>query len=187
MAELNTIARPYAHATFELALEQKQLDIWQYWLEQLSECVAQNSVKTLLAHPSVSSYELGETLLDLAAKNSGKDVDAKVKNFVRLLAANRRLSALAVITELFKEYRAQHEKIMAVDVYSTEALDEAQQQKLITALSKRLDCQVELKRHIDKSLIGGILIKAGDMVIDGSIKGKLSRLMNTITGRELCN
>ncbi|MDR3478134.1 MAG: F0F1 ATP synthase subunit delta [Gammaproteobacteria bacterium] len=170
--KMTTIARPYVAAAFEYALAKKALPAWEAMLLAAANLTIDPRVTVLLASPGVTTDQLGDFYCDILASY----LDAEMTNFIRLLAENNRLSVLPDIAALFKEARAAQEKTMIVEVQSAAPLEEAYKQKLVTALTKRLQRQVELQCEIDPALLGGVLIRAGDTVIDGSIRGKLNRL-----------
>jgi F-type H+-transporting ATPase subunit delta len=170
--KLTTIARPYAAAAFEYALAGKALSQWENFLTAAASITTNDAVIQLLASPDTTE----KTLSDLYCGVLAKELTVEQKNFILLLAENGRLPAMPAISALFAEARAEHEKTLKVEVTSAAALTEDYQQKLVTALTKRLQRQVELQCSVDPSLLGGVLIRAGDTVIDGSIRGKLTRL-----------
>jgi F-type H+-transporting ATPase subunit delta len=169
---MTTTARPYASAVFEYALAAKDLPAWEAMLESAVNITLNPSMSELLSSPTMTSSELADIYCDLL----GAQLDAPKKNFIRLLAENERLSVLPDILKSFQVSRAAQEKTIAVQVTSAATLDDAYQQKLVTALTARLQRQVELHCEVDPKLLGGVIVRAGDTVIDGSIRGKLARL-----------
>lgn len=174
--KLSTIARPYVTAAFEYALGKKDLHAWENFLQTAATVVQDESIAQLLKNPSVTQKQVADFIGDLIAPQ----LDEGRKNFIRLLAENERLAVLPDVFLQFKKEREDQEKTLAVQVFSAQALDDAYQQKLQQALSKRLQRQVELECNIDPNLLGGVLIRAGDLVIDGSVRGKLARLVDFI-------
>jgi F-type H+-transporting ATPase subunit delta len=175
MSDLTTIARPYAKAAFDFALE---ADAIESWLEQLAfaaEVSQDNTIQTYL-----SGGVSVEQAITLFLNVCGEQVEGKGQNFLKLLAENHRLLALPQIFEQFCELKAEHEKTVNVDVTSAVKLKAAQTTALSTALEKRLARKVKLNCKVDKSIISGLVIQAGDMVIDGSVQGKLSRLSQSL-------
>ena len=170
--KMTTIARPYVAAAFEYASANNALPAWELMLQAASEITHDPKVEALLTTPGITMDQLGDFYCGILASN----LDAAQTNFIRLLAENNRLSMLPDILILFKEARAAEEKTMLVEVRSAAPLDAAYQQRLVTALTKRLQRQVELQCEVDPDLLGGVLVRAGDTVIDGSIRGKLNRL-----------
>lgn len=173
--KFTTIARPYMSAAFEFAEQKKDLAAWQKMLEQAAQVTLNSDVEKLLASPDISSVKICDLYFDILAKY----LDEPKKNFLRLLAENHRLEALPDIAELFKQARDESEKEITVQVTSSTRLPDAYQQKLINALTKRLHRKVELECEIDPSILGGAIVRAGDLVIDGSVRGKLTRLLDS--------
>lgn len=169
-----TIARPYAAAAFEYALASKDIAAWEAMLQSATSVAQTPAVTQLLASPKMTSAQLATFFCEIIATQLN---DAR-RNFMRLLAENSRLSALPEITELFSAYRAAQEKTVTVNVTSAAALTDAHQTKLVQALTKRLQRQVELQCEVDPLLLGGAIVRAGDTVIDGSVRGKLTRLLD---------
>ena len=176
MAELSTLARPYAKAAYEYAVESISLDSWSAMLKTLSAVVQQSAVKALLDSPERSAQQQGESLVEIC----GDALDESGRNLVGLLAKNRRLPLIPFIGDQFEVLKAQREKTVDVQVVAASELDAAQQEKLSQALSQRLDRLVNMTVSIDKSLLGGVLIRAGDTVIDGSIRGRLTKLAEAL-------
>ena len=176
MAELTTLARPYAKAAFEFAQEKGILAEWSAMLTFVAGLVADAKVKAVLTDPKRGSAEITATFLSAADAS----LDEGSKNFLRTLGSNRRLVLLPEIAQLFEVQRAELEKTIEVDVASAIAVPDAVTEKLKLALEKRLGRQVKLSNQIDTGLIGGAVIRAGDLVIDGSVKGKLARLASSL-------
>jgi F-type H+-transporting ATPase subunit delta len=173
MASLNSIARPYAQAAFEYAREKKQLPEWQRFLNYVSRITKDASVYPLLTSPQLTADDWRNFYFDML---STQLADAE-KNFLTLLAQNNRLLALPEITELFNEHYADYEKISHIKIVSAIHIDDAYKQKLADVLTKRIRRQVVLHCETDSSLVGGATIHIGDRVIDGSVRGKLNRLL----------
>lgn len=176
MAEAITIARPYANAVFALAQEKGELKAWSDLLAVLAQCVAEPEMQSIITSPAVSDEQAVGVLADIA----GDAMTAEAKNFLSILAENDRLLLLTDITVLFEALRAEAEKSMTADVISARELTKDQAEKISAALKKRLGRDVTLNASIDESLLGGAIIRAGDLVIDGSALGKLNRLANAI-------
>ncbi len=177
MAEAITIARPYANAIFAIAQEKGELKAWSDLLAVLAQCVAEPEMQSIITSPAVSDEQAVQVLADIA----GDLMTADAKNFLLLLAENNRLLLLTDITVLFEALRAEAEKSMTADVISARELTQEQADKISAALKQRLGRDVTLNTSIDESLLGGAIIRAGDLVIDGSALGKLNRLANAIT------
>jgi F-type H+-transporting ATPase subunit delta len=174
--ELTTIARPYANAAFEYALKGQALAAWEVMLRSGATMAEQDNVLFLLSSPQISSSQLADLFSDVLAKV----LDPEQANFLRLLAENKRLSLLPEIASLFVSYRAEHEKTMNVQVVSAIELSDNYKEKIIEKLNVRLKRRVSLHCEVDPSLLGGAVIRAGDMVIDGSVRGKLNRLFESL-------
>ncbi|MFL2494158.1 MAG: F0F1 ATP synthase subunit delta [Porticoccaceae bacterium] len=172
MAELSTLARPYAKAAFEYALEAGDLQGWSDSLGTASSVAKQSTVDQLLSSPSSTSAEQAAALTGIC----GESLSSAGKNFICILSENRRLKLLPQIAHQFEIMKANQEKAIEVDVASAQPLDEEQQEKLTEALSKKLERKVNMQVSLDKSLLGGAVIRAGDTVIDGSIRGRLTKL-----------
>jgi F-type H+-transporting ATPase subunit delta len=172
MAERATIARPYAKAAFEYARGARAFAEWSQGLEAASAIVADPRVRAAVKDPQWSAADLAGLMTDAA----GAKLDAGMQNFVRVLAENRRLLLLPEIAARYEVLRAQVENTVDVEVVSAVALDSAQADKLVAALNSRLKRRVRMRNVVDATLLGGALIRAGDLVIDGSLRGRLQRL-----------
>ena len=177
MAEYSTIARPYAQAVFGLAKHQGRLAQWSETLQLLAMVVANNDVKQLIGNPRVDKQQL----MDLITGVCGKNIDDSARNFLGVLAENRRLSLLPIMAELYEAYRAEEEKVVQAELISAFPVSNEQQQKIATALKARLGREVSLNCKTDQTLLGGAIIRAGDMVIDGSVTGHLNRFANVLS------
>jgi len=178
MAERATIARPYAKAAFAVAREQGTLDRWSRWLENARGVVDSDEFQKLERSPGVST----EQLESLIAGICGADLDDGGRALLRLLTENGRLDFLPEIAARFKELEAEDRNIAEVEVVSATALDERQKERLAAALRARLNREVRLTCATDPALIGGAVVRSGDMLIDGSLRGKLERLETELTG-----
>lgn len=176
MAEAITIARPYANAVFDIANGNGELKIWSALLAVLAHSVAVSDMQSVIGSPSVSD----EQVINLLADISGELMSDDARRFLALLAANNRLILLADIAVIFEELRAQAEQVMTADITTAFKLTANQEQDISAALKKRLGRDITLNTSIDNSLLGGAIIRAGDLIIDGSALGKLSRLTSSI-------
>lgn len=172
MAEAATIARPYAKAAFMFARDAKALPAWSNAFREGAALLADPRVADLLTSPKVSI----DQLVTLFAGLGGAGVEASWQNFVRLLATNKRLAVMPDIATQYDELRSDYENQMEVQVTSAIALSDAQQAKIAAAMKARLRREVRVSASLDPSLLGGAVIRAQDLVIDGSIKGRLQRL-----------
>jgi len=175
MAYLTTVARPYAKAAFEFAVEAKAVNRWS---EMLALCAAVASDASLQ-----SLFASGERPTRVAAMFLAvveDQVDEYVVNLIKTMAEFGRLPVLPAVAALFEEHRAELEQVAEVAVRSPAALSKTQEQQIVSTMEKRLGRKVKLTCTIDTDLIGGVVISSGDTVIDGSVRGKLERLTETL-------
>lgn len=177
MAEKATIARPYAKAAFEHAQQKGTLPRWSEGLATASAVVVDPQVARLIGNPHVTPSQLVSLIADIA----GDRLDTDTRQFLETVAVNGRLNVLPDIAAMFEIMRAEIENVADVEVTSAVALDAAQQQRLSSALRRRLKRDVRLHCSVDPSLIGGAVVRSGDMVIDGSLKARLARLAQVMT------
>jgi len=170
--DITTIARPYAEAAFARARESGQLDTWSDTLETLSVITSNPDMAEQIGNPNVPRERLRDAILEIG----GHGLSSEVGNLVSLLAANNRLSTLPEIARLFEELQTQHEGVRQVHVLSAFEMKTAARKELAAALEKRLGAEVEMTVETDPTLIGGVQVRAGDLVIDGSVRGKLHKL-----------
>lgn len=178
MSDNTTIARPYAKAIFEHALAEKKLAEWSKYLNTLAQVVMTPEATKFITNPASKieqQIELLQALLETAVKQ-----DSSLQNLIALLAVNRRLLLLPAISFLYEIHKADQEKTLDVDVFSFAALTSEQEKRMIESLSNRLQRKVELNVTIDTTLLGGAVVKAGDLVIDGSVRGMLKKLENEL-------
>ncbi|KTC94621.1 F0F1 ATP synthase subunit delta [Legionella erythra] len=176
MSETITIARPYAKAIFEHALHQGKLTEWSTILFAASQIALNDQVISFINNPAATVEQQITLMAEPLKKMADTGEIPALDNYVRTLAENKRLQILPDIYVLFEAMRSEQEKTLTINVTSYSTLSSTQEKELIDALSKRLQRQVTLKVAIDKSLLGGAIIKAGDLVIDGSVRGKLNKL-----------
>lgn len=177
MAERATIARPYAKAAFEAALPARAFAQWSSGLNVAAEIVTDARVTELIKNPELPTADIAEFIIGVA----GDRLDAHMQNFVRVLAENHRLLLLPEILAHYEVMRADVENTVDVEVISAVKLDPGQAEKLAGALNARLKRRVNMRNSVDASLLGGAIIHAGDLVIDGSLKGRLQRLRTELT------
>jgi len=177
MAELTTLARPYARAAFESARESNTLKDWSEALSLLAAISVEAPVQALTASPTLTAAEKSSKLIDVC---DGK-LNAGQQNFVKNLADYDRLPLLAEISVLFELYKANQEKSVDVNIETAYELDTAQSGALEAALKKALARDVELSTSVNKELVGGVFIRAGDTVIDASIRGRLQNLARAMS------
>lgn len=175
MSELTTIARPYAKAAFDFAIENADIAKWQEMLVFTSEVAVNPDIKNILA-----SALAPEKLAELFNGICEDQLNTHGQNFIKVLAENNRLSALPDISAQFNILKAEYDKEIDVDVKSAIALSKIQQETMSAALEKRLARKVKLNCNVDPTLVAGVIIKAGDTVIDGSVHSKLNRLSDAL-------
>ncbi|GAB2640835.1 F0F1 ATP synthase subunit delta [Vibrio panuliri] len=175
MSDLTTIARPYAKAAFDFAVEKEQLDQWSQMLSFAAEVVQNAQMKELLAS-SMSAEKMAEIIVVVC----GEQVDAHCQNLLKVMAENGRLKALPDVSEQFFALKQEHEKKIDVEVYSATELSEEQLANIGSKLEQRLARKVKLNCSVDETLLGGVIIRAGDLVIDDSARGRLNRLSDAL-------
>lgn len=182
MSDFDTVARPYARALFDLAREEGQLDAWSEWLQAAAQVVASDEMQQLIGSPELEEKEIAELLLSVLGAIPGlTEPSAQLRNLFLLLAENGRMAALPAIAERYEQLKHDAEGVLDVQVRSARELAEKQQKELEQHLQKRFGKQINLSVEIDESLLGGAELKAGDLVIDGTLRGryqKLSSLLN---------
>lgn len=169
---MQEIARPYAQAAFEVAKESGNVSQWERMINWLSELVSQPLIQDFLTNPTYDPKAQTQVLIDL----SSDKLNAQGQNFLRTLGENHRLLALPSIQNLFQEYMAEAEKRIDATVTSAIQLDKSYEKKLVQSLQRKLNREVECKFNVDPSLLGGLVIRAGDKVINGSLLGKLKQM-----------
>lgn len=172
MAENITLARPYAQAVFELARAQNDLKGWSEMLQFTAALAADAQVRALVGNPRVRKDQLAQLFLDV----SGDRLNAGGQNFIKVLIENRRLNVLPEIASLYEAHRAEAEGTLQAQVVSAYPLSEEQQRKIASSLQGRFKRTVKLSNSVDKALLGGVIIRAGDSVMDGSARGQLERM-----------
>ena len=176
MAELATIARPYANAVFELAKRDSNLEQWARMLSVLDATTQHATVALLLDSPDLPANAKAFRLAELC----GDALDDRGKKFLQSLAEHDRLALIAEVRTQFEELRAEEQRSLEVEVISAYPLSDAQGDALKQALNRKFDKEIAIESRVDQSLIGGAVIRAGDMVIDGSIRGKLQKLAENL-------
>ncbi len=176
MSEAITTARPYAQAAFEEAQKLNALKAWSEMLVSLAEAVSLPEVRAAVTNPRVAKAQLA-TLMDALL---GSAASAQQRNFVRVLADNQRLLVLPEIAAIFETLKAEAEKTVNVVVDSAFELSAAQQDKIISSLKKRMGREIKLTCQVNKELLGGVVIRAGDKVIDGSARTRIGEMANAL-------
>jgi len=175
MADTTTIARPYAKAAFEAAQadgSDGSLKAWSDMLSLVADVTSDPAMRTFLANPDVENDQKCQAILDIGDER----LSQHGRNFVRILAENRRLPLVPDIAAVYEQLRADAERTVEAQVVSARALTKEQEKRLQTALKKQLGREVVISSTVDEALLGGAIIRAGDLVIDGSATGKLHQL-----------
>lgn len=179
MADIATIARPYARAAFAHARAAGALARWGALLARASAALQDERVAALVGNPHVRTGDLVDLLLEIG----GEAGNAEARNFLRLLAENRRLRALPEIAAQYAVLRSEVENTIDVTVTSAMPLTAEQSDRLAAALARRLQRTVRLHAEVDPGLIGGAIVRAGDFVVDGSLRGRLERLGKAVAAQ----
>jgi len=177
MSDLTGIARPYARAVYELAKDKGSFDKWTDMMTFLSAVVQDEAMIEALDSPKLTDAQKAELL---EAVSEGQ-VDDQGKNLIKALSENDRLSLIPEICTLYEAYRDEDKGVIEAEVISAQALSKDDEKKLAAALNKRLGCEVKIVSKVDESLLGGAIIHAGDLVIDGSIQGRLGELATALS------
>lgn len=175
-ADATTIARPYAVAAFDRAVATDKLDLWSDMLGLMAAIVRDPGLAGLIASPKLDRKQMGELLVEIG----GGRLSDEGQNLAMLLAANQRLAVLPEIAEMFEVRKAEHQGTIDVHITSAFPLNAAQSQQLEAALKQKLGRDVRISSDQDPELIGGFRLRAGDMVIDGSVAGQLEKLANEL-------
>lgn len=177
-AELTTIARPYARAAFSYALDESAgLEKWAKMLALLASVFNHKSVKTVLDDPRLTTEEEAGVLFGIL----GEDLSEEGRNFVTVLAENGRTNLLPRIAEIYEALKAQHEKTLEVSLTSAFEVDAEDEKRLSEALRKKLQKEITISTRIDPRLLGGVIIRTEDTVIDNSVRGKLEKLTQALS------
>ena len=170
-AELRTLARPYAKAAFAVADEAGELQQWATQLNLLSSLAQQNKIAALISSPAIASAQQATQLAEVAG-----DLSSVVSNFLQVLAEHKRLALLPSVANLFADYKAERERRIGVSITSAFEVNSETSDRLSDALKNKLERDVDVEVLVDKDLIGGVIVRAGDIVIDASIRGRLAKL-----------
>lgn len=179
MAHYYTAARPYAKAVFAQAVKDASLEQWSVVLQGLT-CITTNSkIKSLHENPKITNDSVKSVVYDTleeSAKDAVSKISDKLKNFLSLLLEEKRLLISRDIDVLYHRLLANHQKLIEVEVVSAVSLNKEQQETFYKSLEKRFKSEVSIKFLEDESLVGGALVRSGNWVLDGSIRGKIARL-----------
>ena len=179
MLENSTIARPYATAVFELAQETGQVEEWSAMLGILGLISSDKDMRLLITNPKVNRQQLQDLVFDVC----GAGLSDLGRNLVKVLVGAGRLQYTANIKDQYEQMRATAEGKVDVEVVTAYTLDRHQQDSIAEIIAGRLGKQVNVITSVDDSLIGGAIIRAGDSVIDASLRGRLSELRNELVRR----
>lgn len=182
MADLGTIARPYARALFDIANAAGTLGPWSDALRVAASVIDDHKAKEFLANPSLSEEQRAGFIEVVAQDTAGGALwrSAEGRNLLRLLAENDRLPVLGEIAEQFDVLKAQAENKVKVTLVSATPVDTHVAEQVTQALQKRLGRSVELTLEVDEKILGGAIIRAQDLVIDGSVRTRLQRLAEAL-------
>ncbi len=176
MAENSTIARPYAQAAFDLAQAKSELTSWSDMLALAAMVASDNNMAEAIDSPHVKDEDVVTLFLDVC----GNKLSTEGQNFIRILAENKRLNILSDIVAVYEQYRADAEGILDAEIISAFPLSDSQQKNIVASLKKRLGRDISLTTRVDETLIGGAIIRAGDMVIDGTVTRHLDDLTHSL-------
>jgi F-type H+-transporting ATPase subunit delta len=176
MEDVSALARPYGLAAFNQAREEGKIEEWSNMFQLLVRILADATMQGLIANPKVNNQQLAELIIDVG----GDGLSKTGGNLVRIMAENERLAEMAGVAAIFEEERDRTEGRSHVDVTSAFELSDAQRKDIADSMSKRLGTKVDISVTVDKSLIGGVVIRAGDTVIDASLRGRLNQLSQSL-------
>jgi F-type H+-transporting ATPase subunit delta len=177
MAELATIARPYAEAVFRLAKQGNALPAWSEALNLIASVYQDPQMQAAMANPKVSPADIEKLLLAIC----GERIDGVARNLIQLLVHNRRLSVLAEIRELFEQLKLEDEGKLDAKISSAFPMEDAQRSQVVNVLSSRFKRKINATVTVDPDLIGGIKVEVGDKVWDASVRGRLQTMAATLT------
>ena len=181
MSDFDTAARPYAKAVFELASEEASLQSWQDLLQLASVVASDTDMQAVFESPSMLSQDQSELFLSvMSGVEEAPEQTAEFRNLVALLAENGRLAGFPAIATAFETLKQEAEGKIEVQVISAQELTTEQQDAMAKSLAQKLGKEVSMSSQVDESLIAGAIIHAGDMVIDGSARGRLEKLTTVL-------
>lgn len=172
MAQLMTIARPYAEAVFSLSKDENNMATWSDVLANLAVISQDEAMQAMIKNPAYSAENIVSVFTDVM----GNNLTAEGKNLLVAMAENKRLAALSEVAEVFETLKAEEEKRVRATVISAMEVTDEQKKKLSAALNAKFDADVEMTYEVNASLIGGIKIKVGDWAVDGSAVSQLNKL-----------
>lgn len=171
MAEVNTVARPYTKAAFEYAMDKGNLDQWSATLALAAAAAEDEKVARVLGNPALTDTQKADLMVSIC-----EDADEAGKNFLKLLAENKRLAILPEVSAQFAKLKADQEMSLDIEVTTAFELQDEQQEKLAQALKTKLGRDVTLTSQVDKTILGGVVVRTDDLVIDGSVRARLAKL-----------
>lgn len=177
MAQSTTVARPYAEAVFDMARERDELAAWSDALDLAAAVVADERVATALRSPRLDDERKAQLIIEIGGEHLGEHA----RNLVRLLVERDRILLLPEIARQYRSLRAEYERTLEARLITAQPVDDGVRERLEQALTDRLKRKVSLASEIDETLIGGAIVRAGDMVIDGSVRGRLTRLTGALS------
>jgi len=177
MSDYTTVARPYARAVYQQATETSTVDNWSEALAFITAVASDEQMVAVIDEPQMGSEQKAELILKVV----GDKLNAQQQNLIKLMAENGRLKALPEVAEQFEVYRAEAEGKVDAEVVSAFPLSGEQEDSITKTLKAKLGREVTITTTIDESLIGGVVIKAGDTIIDGSMKSQLDSLALTLS------
>lgn len=177
MSEYTTAARPYAKAAFEVAKAESKAAEWSDALQMIEAVVSNESFAAVIDSPKLGASEKGDILVDICADK----LSNTQQNFIKALAEHGRLVLMPEIVVLFEALKAEAESTIEATATSAYPLSDAQVKSMTDALKKKLGCDVKLTTAVDAALIGGVIIRAGDLVIDGSTQAKIGSLTQAVS------
>lgn len=172
MGELTTLARPYAIAVYKRAKDTGTMEQWAESLAFLSTVMEDEQMARAVSNPKLGRSQFSEAFLDLCRSHLANEAE----NFVRILIENHRLPLVRYILELYQQYKANDEGYAEIDVHTAYPLDGGDESRLTSVLERALKKRTRLSVTVDPSLIGGVYVRAGDFVIDASVRGQIERL-----------
>jgi len=176
MEDVSALARPYGLAAFKQAREEGKVREWSEMLGTLTLIMRDPTMLGLISNPKVNDQQVAALVIDVA----GSGLSETGANLVRIMAENERLAEMPGVAAVFEAERDRAEGRSHVEVTSAFALSDAQEKSIADSMSKRLGTEVDVSVTVDDSLIGGVIIRAGDTVIDASLRGRLGQLGQTL-------
>jgi F-type H+-transporting ATPase subunit delta len=177
MAEVTTIARPYAEAVFQLADKANALDTWSQTLARMATVAEHPEIRGAIGNPKLTDDQVSK----LFVESCGGDLVLEARNFITLLVDNGRLGLLPEVYQLFERSKREREGVVEAHISSAFPLDGEQLATLVARLETKFKRKVSPVVSVDKDLIGGVKIVVGDEVLDASVRGKLASMRAALT------